>query len=62
MPEFEDRGVDEPETVTITKEEYNSLLRQAHELSCLHQGGVDNWEWYSDSLRDGGFFDDEEDL
>ena len=38
-------------TVTITKEEYESLQQQAHMLKCLINGGVDNWEWYSESLQ-----------
>lgn len=50
----------EKETVTITKEEYESLKDQAFQLSCLEAGGVDNWEYYSDSLREGGYFDNED--
>jgi len=26
----------------------------------LESGGVDNWSYYHDSLKDGGYFDDEE--
>ena len=29
-------------------------------LEGLEAGGVDNWEWYSDSLTDAGFWDWEE--
>lgn len=47
------------ETVTISKKEYENLKDAQHMLQCLHAGGVDNWEWYSDSLRDGGYFQDE---
>lgn len=43
----------------INKEELNQLKRDAFELSCLHKGGVDNWEWYHLSLQEGGFFDEE---
>ena len=39
-------------------EEVRQLQRAASELICLHNGGVDNWEWYSESLNKGGFFDD----
>jgi len=28
--------------------------------NCLENGGVDNWGYYSESLHDGGYFDDEE--
>lgn len=49
------------ETVTITKKEYEQLLKSAQWQSCLEAGGVDNWDWFSESLHDGGYFDDEED-
>lgn len=49
------------EMVTITKEEYDQLVDRDFKLSCLENGGVDNWEWYCDSLQDGGYFDEEED-
>lgn len=32
--------------------ERDSLWRES-----LENGGVDNWEWYSESLEDGGYFD-----
>jgi hypothetical protein len=36
--------------ITITKERYIQL-REAHiTLMALQNGGVDNWEWYSESL------------
>lgn len=38
--------------VTITLEEYQHLLKRDEQLSALEQGGVDNWEWYSQSLQD----------
>ncbi len=47
------------EMITISKKRYESLLESEKELDCLHAGGVDNWEWYHESLQDGGFFDDE---
>ncbi len=49
------------EMITITKKEYDALQRASAELSALHAGGVDNWEWYHESLQDAGFFDDDED-
>ena len=48
------------ETVTITKKEYMSLLDDAKWRRALEIGGVDNWDWYHESLKDGGYFDDEE--
>lgn len=46
-------------TVTIPKSKYDDLVRSAEMLAALEAGGVDNWEWYSESLA--GFFDDDED-
>ena len=40
------------ETVTITKKEYDSLIRSAKVLLALEAGGVDNWEGYSESLQE----------
>ena len=48
------------EIVTITLKESSELLAARDELNALHAGGVDNWEWYSESLRDAGLLDDEE--
>lgn len=46
------------ETVTISKKEYESLLDDRKWRLALESGGVDNWEWYSESLDEGGYFDD----
>lgn len=35
---------------TISKEEYEDLLDRDRILSALEAGGVDNWEWYDESL------------
>lgn len=48
------------ETVTISKKEYLSLLDDQSWRIALKSGGVDNWEWYYESLKDGGYFDDED--
>lgn len=42
----------EPETVTIPKAEYESLQRRSRKLAALEAGGVDNWEWYGESLSE----------
>lgn len=42
----------------ITKEEYEKLIERDNILAALEQGGVDNWEWYGESLSQ--YFDDEE--
>jgi hypothetical protein len=35
----------------ITKEEYDNLVHRSETLEALEQGGVDNWEWYGDSIK-----------
>lgn len=47
--------------VTISKAEYESLLDDQKWRECLESGGVDNWTYYHDSLKDGGYFSDEDD-
>ena len=34
----------------ISKEEYDELLDRDRKLTALENGGVDNWEWYDESL------------
>lgn len=48
-----DRG----DTITISVKRWNQLLKAEDMLECLEAGGVDNWEWYTESLREYGFFD-----
>lgn len=44
-------GVD---MITISKEEYFNLKCSDLKLMLLEQGGVDNWDWYGDSLNPDG--------
>ena len=37
--------------VKITLKEYKRLLKKQAELNMLERGGVDNWEWYGESLN-----------
>ncbi len=37
------------EMITITKKEYNELVKDSDFLSCLESCGVDNWKGYSDA-------------
>jgi hypothetical protein len=37
------------DTVTLTKERFESLIRTERELLALEYAGVDNWEGYSDA-------------
>lgn len=55
------------DTVTITRDVWDHMQKQfgyferrSCMLAALEDGGVDNWEWYSESLREAGFFDDED--
>ena len=40
------------EAIIIPKNEFASLLRDSNKLRRLEYGGVDNWEWYGESLND----------
>ena len=39
------------DTVTITRKEYDQLVRDSEWLSCLSAAGVDNWEGYDYALE-----------
>ena len=39
------------ETITISKKEYESLLKDQKLLQCLQGAGVDNWEGYDYALE-----------
>lgn len=43
---------------TISEKEYEELLDRDKKLSALEFGGVDNWEWYSESLS--RYYDEED--
>ena len=40
------------EAIIIPRNEFASLLRDSDKLSRLECGGVDNWDWYDESLND----------
>ena len=40
------------ETITIPVSRYKELLKSEEILDALYAGGVDNWEWYSESLKE----------
>ena len=42
----------------ISKSEHNSLLETEKKMAALEKGGVDNWEWYEDSLKNAGLNED----
>lgn len=40
------------EEVKMTKEAYRKMQRRIDKLDALEAGGVDNWEWFDESLKD----------
>ena len=42
--------MNEPAMVTITKSEYDKLVKDSEFLSCLEAGGVDIWDWYGEAV------------
>ena len=38
--------------IQITQKELKDLQRAKAKLDALEAGGVDNWEWYSESHKD----------
>lgn len=44
----------EQNTITISVSAYKELLKDAEKLRRLENGGVDNWDWYGDSLYPDG--------
>lgn len=41
----------ETNKVEISKERLAELIREKQRLTLLENGGVDNWEWYWDSIN-----------
>lgn len=48
-------------TVTISKTEYDQLIKDQLELQALYAGGVDNWDGYNDAVGEDDDEDDDED-
>lgn len=46
------KSVSKPETVTISRTEYEELIRDQYMLNCLRHGGVDNWDGYDDAVEE----------
>lgn len=38
--------------IMLEEKDYLELLEQASMYNALEAGGVDNWDWYRDSIRD----------
>lgn len=44
--------LNEDGTVTISKDDYEALVRDARFMECLEVAGVDNWDGYEYGVRD----------
>lgn len=40
------------EIVEVDKAEYDQLVKDSMMLAALERGGVDNWEWHGEAMRD----------
>ena len=38
--------------IEITEERYKELMHSEKVLNALYAGGVDNWDWYDESLSE----------
>jgi hypothetical protein len=47
--------------VTISTKEYTELVAARDKLNALEAGGVDNWDFYWDSMKDAGLLEDDSD-
>ena len=50
------------EAIIIPKNEFASLLRDSDKLHRLEYGGVDNWEWYGESLNEDSSYEKIQDM
>lgn len=42
----------------LTENQLRSLLEDHLTLTALENGGVDNWEWYEDSIHEFEYYDE----
>ena len=47
--------------VKIPLTEFQGLLEKEIQLDALECGGVDNWEWYSESFKEAAYLTERED-
>lgn len=45
--------------VVVPAEHYKKLLKASHKLNALENGGVGNWDWYDESLKEFYEMDEE---
>lgn len=46
-----DKNIETKKAITISEEEYESLLDDREMLHCLQACGVDNWQGYDDAMQ-----------
>jgi len=44
--------INDSDLVSISKEELSKLNKISFKMQCLEAGGIDNWDWYDESLTD----------
>lgn len=52
---------DTGDMITIPLKVYNELMSDSRILGALYAGGVDNWEWYDEALKDLRADEDDDD-
>ena len=50
------------EAIIIPKNEFADLLRDSDKLNRLECGGVDNWDWYDESLNNDPSYEKIQDM
>ena len=50
-PKVDGVPVEPQDLINITKVEYDELVASQNLLLALQAGGVDNWEWYWESVK-----------
>lgn len=43
----------------LTEDELKNLIKDSLTLEALENGGVDNWDWYCDSIHEHSDYDEE---
>lgn len=50
------------QAIIIPKNEFANLLRYSDKLRRLEYGGVDNWDWYGESLNEDPSYEEIQDM
>lgn len=46
-----ENAMSDDKKISISEEEYKTLLNDSIFLNCLQMMGVDNWAWYDDAIE-----------